>query len=104
MILIVNNDGGGIFSYLPQSAEEKHFEELFGTPHGLSFNHTAALYGATYKKPKNWEEVTESVQEWISSPDFRIIEICTNRSYDVKKYREVVQYVSREIKMMNDDE
>ena len=104
LILIVNNDGGGIFSYLPQSAEEKHFEELFGTPHGLSFNHTAALYGATYKKPENWEKVTESIQEWISSPDFRIIEICTNRSYDVKKYREVVQYVSREIKMMNDDE
>ena len=104
LVLVVNNDGGGIFSYLPQSAEEKHFEELFGTPHGLSFDHTAALYGATYKKPKNWEEVYEAVGEWVAQPDFRIIEVCTNRSYDVKKYREVVQCVSREIKMMNDDE
>ena len=104
LVLVVNNDGGGIFSYLPQSAEEKYFEELFGTPHGLSFDHTAALYGATYKKPESWEEVTNAVGEWVAKPDFRIIEICTSRSYDVKKYREVVQCVSREIKMMNDDE
>ena len=104
LVLVVNNDGGGIFSYLPQSAEEKHFEELFGTPHGLSFDHTAALYGANYKKPRNWEEVTDAIEEWVSQPDFRIIEVCTSRSYDVKKYREVVQHVSREIKMMNDVE
>lgn len=104
LVLVVNNDGGGIFSYLPQSAEEKHFEELFGTPHGLQFNHTAALYGANYKKPETWEEVTDFIQDWVANPDFRIVEICTSRSYDVKRYREVVQYVSREIRMMNDGE
>ena len=104
LVLVVNNDGGGIFSYLPQSAEEKHFEELFGTPHGLHFNHTAALYGANYKKPETWEEVTDSIQDWVTNPDFRIVEVCTSRSYDVKRYREVVQHVSREIRMMNDGE
>jgi 2-succinyl-5-enolpyruvyl-6-hydroxy-3-cyclohexene-1-carboxylate synthase len=36
-VVLVNNDGGGIFSFLPQSAEERYFELLFGTPTGLEF-------------------------------------------------------------------
>ena len=34
----MNNDGGGIFSYLPQSTEGTYFEDLFGTPTGLEFS------------------------------------------------------------------
>ena len=36
MIVLLNNDGGGIFSFLPQASAltEQRFEQLFGTPHG----------------------------------------------------------------------
>ena len=44
----MNNDGGGIFSYLPQSTEETYFEKLFGTPTGLTFDHIATMYDAEY--------------------------------------------------------
>ena len=47
-IVIMNNDGGGIFSYLPQSTETNYFEHLFGTPTGLEFSHIAAMYDAQY--------------------------------------------------------
>ena len=47
-IVIMNNDGGGIFSYLPQAESGNHFEELFGTPTGLTFDHIAAMYDAQY--------------------------------------------------------
>lgn len=103
LILLINNDGGGIFSYLPQSKEEKHFETLFGTPHGLQFRETASLYGALYRKPANWEEVSQFIEEWITSPEFTIMEIETNRAYDVNKYREVLKNVSREIKRFHYD-
>jgi len=51
VIVLVNNDGGGIFSFLPVSAQKTHFEELFGTPHGLDFSHAASLFGAELHRP-----------------------------------------------------
>jgi 2-succinyl-5-enolpyruvyl-6-hydroxy-3-cyclohexene-1-carboxylate synthase len=44
-IVVVNNDGGGIFSFLPQVALPRHFERVFGTPHGLSFVPIAEAFG-----------------------------------------------------------
>ena len=55
-IVIMNNDGGGIFSYLPQSTETNHFEQLFGTPTGLEFSHIAAMYDAQYDAVHTKEE------------------------------------------------
>ncbi len=49
-IIVMNNDGGGIFSYLPQSTVEHHYEDLFGTPTGLTFEHVAAMYDLHYTK------------------------------------------------------
>ena len=52
-IVILNNDGGGIFSYLPQKAAEQYFERLFGTPTGLNFEYTAMLYDFSFKRLNN---------------------------------------------------
>ena len=101
LVIIINNDGGGIFSYLPQAQEERHFEELFGTPHGLSFEHAAALYGAKYVCPATWEEVDDAIGGWSDESDFRIVEIKTSRKYDVETYRELVKNVSQEIKAVH---
>ncbi len=101
LIIIINNDGGGIFSYLPQAQEERHFEDLFGTLHGLSFEHTAALYGSSNVHPATWTEVDKAIGSWSENPDFRIVEIGTDRKYDVEAYRELVKSVSREIRAVH---
>ncbi|MCY0876802.1 MAG: 2-succinyl-5-enolpyruvyl-6-hydroxy-3-cyclohexene-1-carboxylic-acid synthase, partial [Firmicutes bacterium] len=53
-IVVVQNDGGGIFSFLPQAQEEDVFAH-FSTPHGLSLEGAAALFGGHYTRAENWE-------------------------------------------------
>ncbi|WP_409302316.1 2-succinyl-5-enolpyruvyl-6-hydroxy-3-cyclohexene-1-carboxylic-acid synthase [Peribacillus sp. SCS-155] len=97
-ILLVNNDGGGIFSFLPQSSEQEHFETLFGTPHGLDFEHAVALYEGKYKRVASWEDFAASFKQSFNITGLKVIEIQTNREINVKKHRELWDSVSREIK------
>ncbi|MCG7342516.1 2-succinyl-5-enolpyruvyl-6-hydroxy-3-cyclohexene-1-carboxylic-acid synthase [Sporosarcina sp. ACRSL] len=85
-IIIVNNDGGGIFSYLPQSTVENHFEELFGTPTGLTFEHIGAMYDAQYAAVHSVEEFKKEFQK-EKTKDVRIIEVFTSRPVNVEAHR-----------------
>lgn len=85
-IVIMNNDGGGIFSYLPQAESGPHFEELFGTPTGLTFGHIAAMYDAQYKAIENLEDFeVELAKDKVKN--IRIIEVFTDRNANVKAHR-----------------
>lgn len=87
-IVIMNNDGGGIFSYLPQSGVTNHFEELFGTPTGLTFNHIAAMYDAQYAAIRTPEEFQAELARVKNKP-VRIIEVFSDRQVNVKAHREL---------------
>ncbi|MEK3937559.1 2-succinyl-5-enolpyruvyl-6-hydroxy-3-cyclohexene-1-carboxylic-acid synthase [Sporosarcina sp. FSL W7-1349] len=87
-IVIMNNDGGGIFSYLSQSQVSQHFEQLFGTPTGLTFNHIAAMYDAQYSDVRTPEQFAEVLAEPKTKP-VRIIEVFTDRPSNVKAHREL---------------
>ncbi|RIW35622.1 2-succinyl-5-enolpyruvyl-6-hydroxy-3-cyclohexene-1-carboxylic-acid synthase [Bacillus salacetis] len=99
-ILLVNNNGGGIFSYLPQADEKEHFEHLFGTPANLDFVHAAGLYGAHYKQAVSIDEFTDALAEWETTPGLSIIEAVTNRQENVRNHREMWNIVSREIEKL----
>jgi 2-succinyl-5-enolpyruvyl-6-hydroxy-3-cyclohexene-1-carboxylate synthase len=51
-VLVINNAGGGIFSFLDQRAAlpADEFEALFGTPHALDFERAAGVYGVSYER------------------------------------------------------
>lgn len=85
-IVILNNDGGGIFSYLPQASEPNHFEELFGTPTGLTFEHIGAMYDAQYAAVHTKEEFVQEIQKDKVKP-IRIIEVFTSRPVNVQNHR-----------------
>jgi 2-succinyl-5-enolpyruvyl-6-hydroxy-3-cyclohexene-1-carboxylate synthase len=65
-VVVANNDGGGIFSFLPIAAVGKAFEPLFGTPHGLDFAHAAALFGAHYARATTAVEVSSALAAGLS--------------------------------------
>ena len=60
-VIVFNNNGGNIFSYLPQYAHKPHFERLFGTPLDLNFEHAAKLYDYEYVHIENAEELTKEM-------------------------------------------
>lgn len=95
-IVVVNNDGGGIFSFLPQGEKEheKHFEHLFGTPIGLDYEHAASLYGAQFSRAANWEEFRSMFVASQKQKGLNIIEINTDRVLNKTLHREVFSMVS----------
>lgn len=76
-IVVVNNDGGGIFGMLPVSSCGSEFETYFGTPQGIDFRQWAALYGFSYCKPSTWQDFEKAVAE--EAKGLRLIEVRTQR-------------------------
>ncbi|MGJ7036427.1 2-succinyl-5-enolpyruvyl-6-hydroxy-3-cyclohexene-1-carboxylic-acid synthase [Anoxybacillus eryuanensis] len=96
-IIVLNNNGGGIFSFLPQANEPKHFERLFGTPTDLSFEHVVNMYDGHYEKVETWEHFRRAVTHALSRPTLNVIEVPTSREYNVKIHRKLWKDVSQEM-------
>ncbi len=87
-IVVLNNDGGGIFSFLPQAAHPAHFEQLFGTPHGLTFAASAELYGAAYHPAETWMQLQAGVTAGITGRGLHIVEMRTDRARNVELHHD----------------
>ncbi len=87
-IVLLNNDGGGIFSFLPQ-ADYEHFEPLFGTPTGLDFRAAAELYGAAFARAGTWPAFRDGIRNSLESGGATVLEVPTDRARNVALHREV---------------
>ena len=74
-LIVVNNDGGGIFSTLEQAAFADSFERLFGTPHGAGLDHLAAAFGLPYLRLEQSEDLAKA----LPGAGLRIVEAQTDR-------------------------
>jgi 2-succinyl-5-enolpyruvyl-6-hydroxy-3-cyclohexene-1-carboxylate synthase len=79
IIVVINNDGGGIFSFLPTAGLEGCFEKYFATPHGLTFESVAGMYGLSYYQPKTREAFLSSYREAIEKGASAVLEVKTDR-------------------------
>ncbi|HEX3190550.1 MAG TPA: 2-succinyl-5-enolpyruvyl-6-hydroxy-3-cyclohexene-1-carboxylic-acid synthase [Streptosporangiaceae bacterium] len=75
-LVVVNNDGGGIFSALEQAAFPGPFERLFGTPHGTGLNHLAAAFGLPYQRLEQPGDLAKALQ----GTGLRVVEAQTSRA------------------------
>ncbi|AYC29924.1 2-succinyl-5-enolpyruvyl-6-hydroxy-3-cyclohexene-1-carboxylic-acid synthase [Paenisporosarcina cavernae] len=95
-VVVMNNNGGGIFSYLPQKAEDTHFEDLFGTPANIDFLPFAKLFGADYQKVSDKDALRQS---FLKETEFsiRFIEVITNREENLLSHRKLWSQIDEAI-------
>jgi 2-succinyl-5-enolpyruvyl-6-hydroxy-3-cyclohexene-1-carboxylate synthase len=86
-IVVVDNSGGGIFSFLPQATQVNKdvFENLYGTPHGVDIAQLAAAHGITVIEPKSLSELSAAMQ----SSGTAVILLKTNRESNVSIHEQL---------------
>lgn len=85
-ILLINNTGGGIFSFLPQhELDSALFEPLFGTAQEVDFSHLAAGYGVDYERISSIAHLKSTLRQQATAT--RVLEIVTNRPENVRLHR-----------------
>lgn len=96
-IILVNNNGGGIFSFLPISEHKESFEKYFGTPHGQDFEKLLSGFDINYfhaKDPKSFFDALEMAE---NSPLCSVIEVQTDRNENREFHRQLLEdFLKRE--------
>ena len=90
-IVLLNNDGGGIFHFLPVAGEAEAFEEHLATPHGLDFSRAASLYGCDYERPTTTATLRSALERSLGADRTTIIEVRTDREQNLALHRRVAR-------------
>ena len=99
VVILLNNNGGGIFSFLPQSeAVPEHFELLFGTPHGLDFRPFVEGHGGRFTRIEDWPGFSSAVDEALRRGGLNVIEVPTERARNVAQHRAVWRAVAEALR------
>ncbi|MFD2922771.1 2-succinyl-5-enolpyruvyl-6-hydroxy-3-cyclohexene-1-carboxylic-acid synthase [Halobacillus naozhouensis] len=101
-IVIINNDGGGIFSYLPQANQPAYFEELFGTPTGVDFKKAVDMYGGTHRRVHNWEAYKRSLEDSYKEKGLSVVEVITNREDHVAFHKDKWQGIAETLDFLDE--
>ena len=102
-IVLVDNDGGGIFSFLPQAQPAaaipgtglpEHYEMLFGTPHGTDLPAVVRAFGAGYRAA-GARDLREAIGWALGQPGVSVVHLRTDRARNLALHREVAAVVQR---------
>jgi len=103
-IVLVNNDGGGIFSFLPQAQPAaavpgtglpEHYEELFGTPHGIDVGPIVTSLGGEHVLVAGAAALEAAIRSSIGRPGVRVLELRTERARNLELHRDLAATVRR---------
>jgi len=91
-IIVIDNEGGGIFSFLPQAQamEGNQFEQLFGTPHSADFEALAKTHGIAF----SWVATAEELRRELGNPATSMIGVRTDRSKNVDDHNALYSAVA----------
>jgi 2-succinyl-5-enolpyruvyl-6-hydroxy-3-cyclohexene-1-carboxylate synthase len=89
-VVVINNNGGGIFHRLPIANFDPPFTEMFLTPHGLNFAAAAQLFSIDYVCADSREHFRAAFSESVISPTARIIEVTTDSAQHEQVRRQII--------------
>ena len=96
-IVLLNNNGGGIFHRLPVRQFKPHFSDYFITPHGLDFAHAARLHGLDYIRTDDRESFRNAFSRSVGGAGSTLIEVRTDAIADLKRRAEIMAKVKQAI-------
>jgi 2-succinyl-5-enolpyruvyl-6-hydroxy-3-cyclohexene-1-carboxylate synthase len=88
-IVVVDNGGGGIFSFLPQAEHGAHFEELFATPQPVDLDAFAAVHRVSATHVDKASELTPALRASLDAGGVRLLIVTTDRAENVARHRAV---------------
>jgi 2-succinyl-5-enolpyruvyl-6-hydroxy-3-cyclohexene-1-carboxylate synthase len=98
-VVVVQNDGGGIFSFLPQATATvaggglpEHYEELFGTPHGIDLGPVVMALGAEHRLVEAGG-LRAALAASLEAPGLQVLELRSDRARNVTLHREAAAAV-----------
>jgi 2-succinyl-5-enolpyruvyl-6-hydroxy-3-cyclohexene-1-carboxylate synthase len=94
-VLVIDNDGGGIFGFLPQAGalDEGEFEALLGTPRGIDLGRTADLFELPHRTPGTLAELNEALAGGGTS----LISVKVDRGANVELHRKLARAVTKSL-------
>jgi len=92
-IVLINNDGGGIFGHLPVAQFEPPFEEFFATPQQADFRKLAAAYGCRHVTVQDWRHFAQLLVK-LPARGVRVLELRTDRKGDAATRKQMFARVS----------
>ncbi|OYD94492.1 2-succinyl-5-enolpyruvyl-6-hydroxy-3-cyclohexene-1-carboxylic-acid synthase [Nostoc sp. 'Peltigera membranacea cyanobiont' 210A] len=95
-ILLINNNGGGIFEMLPIAKFDPPFEEFFGTPQDIDFAQLCATYNVQHELITSWQQLQQRLNS-LPATGIRILELQTNRKADAKWRQENLRKFAADI-------
>lgn len=87
--LVLNNEGGGIFHFLPVAEKKEYFEKFFETKHSFSMKAFAKAFNIPYHSPKNQLEYLDTLEECTKVETPNILEIKTTGKENYELYQQI---------------
>ena len=86
-VILINNNGGGIFEMLPVAKFDPPFEEFFATPQNINFARLCATYAVEHEIIDSWEKFKQKLNP-LPNTGIRVLELPTDRRFDAKWRRD----------------
>ena len=86
-LVVCDNNGGGVFNFLPQAEHQDVFEEIFATPLGLDLSQVARLYGLVYSPVSDRSGLEPAIADAIAAPTPTMVVVRFKREDSVSGQR-----------------
>jgi 2-succinyl-5-enolpyruvyl-6-hydroxy-3-cyclohexene-1-carboxylate synthase len=93
VLIVVNNNGGQIFSLLPTPAQER--ERFYTMPPNVNFEHAAKMFDLRYHRPENWAALEDALSGAWRQPVTTVIELVVNDTDGAQMLQHLLAQVSQ---------